>query len=75
ILLLFGLPRIPELRDVYNDASDLIAYHDDSKSTIKRGWFERSKGVSQEDLQIAMDDIQNLFGKYMTTEEEQDNPR
>ncbi|MFX0182331.1 MAG: hypothetical protein ACFE95_04530, partial [Candidatus Hodarchaeota archaeon] len=25
ILLLFGLPRIPELRDVYNDASDLIA--------------------------------------------------
>lgn len=75
ILLLFGLPRIPELRDVYNDASDLIAYHDDSKSTIKRGWFERSKGVTQEDLQIAMDDIQNLFGKYMIKEEEeQDNP-
>lgn len=71
ILLLFGLPRIPELRDVFNDASDLIAYHDDSKSTIKRGWFERSKGVTQEDLQIAMDDIQNLFGKYMITPEEE----
>jgi hypothetical protein len=74
ILLLFGLPRIPELRDVYNDAANLISYHDDSKSTIKRGWFKRSKGVSQENLQIAMDDIQNLFGKYMTAEKEQDNP-
>ncbi len=69
LLLLFGLPRIPELRDVFNDASNLIAYHDDSKSTIKRGWFERSKGVPHEELQIAMDDIQNLFGKYMTDEE------
>jgi hypothetical protein len=69
LLLLFGLPRIPELRDVYNDASDLIAYHDDSKSTIKRGWFERSKGVPHEELRIAMDDIQNLFGKYMTEDE------
>lgn len=69
ILLLFGLPRIPELRDVFNDATDLISYHDDSKSTIKRGWFDRSKGISQEKLQIAMDDIQNLFGKYMTETE------
>ena len=69
LLLLFGLPRIPELRDVFVDASDLISYHDDSKSSIKRGWFERSKGISQEDLQIAMDDIQNLFGKYMTLNE------
>ena len=69
ILLLFGLPRIPELRDVFNDATDLIKYHDDSKSSIKRGWFERSKGIPQEELQIAMDDIQNLFGKYMTEEE------
>ncbi|MFX0086911.1 MAG: hypothetical protein ACFFAU_14715 [Candidatus Hodarchaeota archaeon] len=70
ILLLFGLPHIPELRDVFNDASDLIAYHDDSKSTIKQGWFERSKGVTQENLQIAMEDIQNLFGRYMTSIEE-----
>ncbi|MHA2342387.1 MAG: hypothetical protein ACXADW_10950 [Candidatus Hodarchaeales archaeon] len=69
LLLLFGLPRIPELRDVFNDATNLIAYHNDSKSTIKRGWFERSKGVPHEELQIAMDDIQNLFGKYMTDEE------
>ncbi len=73
ILLLFGLPRIPELRDVFNDANDLISYHDDSKSTIKRGWFERSKGVTQNNLQIAMDDIQNLFGKYMTISEEKRN--
>ena len=65
ILLLFGLPRIPELREVFTDAADLIAYHDDSKSTIKQGWFERSKGVSQSKIQIALDDIQNLFGKYM----------
>jgi hypothetical protein len=70
ILLLFGLPLIPELRDVFNDAANLIEYHDDSKSTIKRGWFERSKGVSRDQLQIAMDDILNLFGKYMTTSEE-----
>ncbi|UCG00669.1 MAG: hypothetical protein JSW11_13745 [Candidatus Heimdallarchaeota archaeon] len=70
ILLLFGLPLIPELRDVFNDATNLIAYHDDSKSTIKRGWFERSKGVNREQLQIAMDDILNLFGKYMTTTED-----
>jgi len=69
LLLLFGLPRVPELRDVFNDATDLISYHDDSKSPIKRGWFERSKGIPQEELQIAMDDIQNLFGKYMTEEE------
>ncbi|MFW9906774.1 MAG: hypothetical protein ACFFFH_20880 [Candidatus Thorarchaeota archaeon] len=72
ILLLFGLPLIPELRDVFNDAANLITYHDDSKSTIKRGWFERSKGVSREQLQIAMDDILNLFGKYMTTSEDQE---
>jgi hypothetical protein len=72
ILLLFGLPLIPELRDVFNDAQNLITYHDDSKSTIKRGWFERSKGVNRERLQIAMDDILNLFGKYMTTTEEQE---
>ncbi len=70
ILLLFGLPLIPELRDVYNDATNLIAYHDDSKSTIKRGWFERSKGVNRDKLQIAMDDIMNLFGKYMSISEE-----
>ena len=70
ILLLFGLPLIPELRDVFNDAQNLIVYHDDSKSTIKRGWFERSKGVSRENLQIAMDDILNLFGKYMTATED-----
>ncbi|MFX0123633.1 MAG: hypothetical protein ACFFAE_08320 [Candidatus Hodarchaeota archaeon] len=70
ILLLFGLPLIPELRDVFNDATNLIAYHDDSKSTIKRGWFERSKGVSRDKLQIAMDDILNLFGKYMSTTED-----
>ncbi|MFX0014929.1 MAG: hypothetical protein ACFFB2_07400 [Promethearchaeota archaeon] len=69
ILLLFGLPLIPELRDVYNDATNLIAYHDDSKSTIKRGWFERSKGVGRDQLQIAMDDIMNLFGKYMVINE------
>ena len=69
ILLLFGLPLIPELRDVYNDATNLIAYHDDSKSTIKRGWFERSKGVNRDQLQIAMDDIMNLFGKYMAITE------
>ncbi|MFX1507202.1 MAG: hypothetical protein ACFFDC_14065 [Promethearchaeota archaeon] len=72
ILLLFGLPLIPELRDVFNDAANLISYHDDSKSTIKRGWFERSKGVNREQLQIAMDDILNLFGKYMTTSEDQE---
>ena len=70
ILLLFGLPLIPELRDVYNDATNLIAYHDDSKSTIKRGWFERSKGVNRDQLQIAMDDIMNLFGKYMAITED-----
>ncbi|MHA1444385.1 MAG: hypothetical protein ACTSR4_06510, partial [Candidatus Hodarchaeales archaeon] len=70
ILLLFGLPRIPELRDVFTDASDLISYHDDSKSKIKQGWFERSKGVSQDKIQLAMDDIQNLFGKYMTDDSE-----
>ncbi|MHA2330079.1 MAG: hypothetical protein ACXACR_16295 [Candidatus Hodarchaeales archaeon] len=72
LLLLFGLPQIPELRDVYNDAADLIAYHDDTKSTIKRGWFDRSKGVNREKLQIAMDDILNLFGKYMTITEDRD---
>ncbi|MHA2246252.1 MAG: hypothetical protein ACXADY_14905 [Candidatus Hodarchaeales archaeon] len=70
ILLLFGLPLIPELRAVFNDATNLISYHDDSKSTIKRGWFERSKGVSRDRLQIAMDDIMNLFGKYMAISEE-----
>jgi hypothetical protein len=75
LLLLFGLPRIPELRDVFNDATDLIAYHDDSKSTIKRGWFERSKGVPQEELGIAMDDIQNLFGKYMTEDENKEESK
>ena len=72
LLLLFGLPRIPEIREVFNDASDLISYHDDSNSSIKRGWFERSKGIKQENLQIAMDDIQNLFGKYMMKDEEKE---
>ncbi|MFX0117472.1 MAG: hypothetical protein ACFFB3_23195 [Candidatus Hodarchaeota archaeon] len=73
VLLLFGLPRIPELKEVFNDATDLVRYHDDEKSSIKRGWFERSKGTSREKLQIAMEDIQNLFGKYMTSLEEEDN--
>ena len=70
ILLLFGLPRIPELKEVFTDAANLIAYHDDSKSTIKQGWFERSKGVSQSKIQLALDDIQNLFGKYMMDDSE-----
>ncbi|MHA2334773.1 MAG: hypothetical protein ACXAEU_22280 [Candidatus Hodarchaeales archaeon] len=70
ILLLFGLPRLPELKDVYNDATDLIAYHADEASTIKRGWFERSKGVGHDTLQIAMNDIQSLFGKYMASSDE-----
>lgn len=60
MLLLFGLPKIPELRTIIEEARGLISLHTGSK--IKERWFLKSKGSSREELELAIKDIEELFG-------------
>ncbi|MHA1450189.1 MAG: hypothetical protein ACTSP4_12285 [Candidatus Hodarchaeales archaeon] len=60
MLLLFGLPKIPELKTIIIEAKGLIKLHTGSK--IKERWFVKSKGVEKEELIKAINDLEELFG-------------
>ncbi|MFW9854101.1 MAG: hypothetical protein ACFFFG_03545 [Candidatus Thorarchaeota archaeon] len=68
LLLLFGLPRIPELYDILQEAKALIDLHSGS-SELKQHWFQRSKGTTKGELVSAVDDLEKLFGYYITPDQ------
>ncbi|MFX0185559.1 MAG: hypothetical protein ACFE95_20940, partial [Candidatus Hodarchaeota archaeon] len=65
LLLLFGLPRIPELHDLLEEAKALIHLHS-GDSELKQHWFKRSKGTTKTELDNAVNDLEKLFGYYIT---------
>ena len=67
LLLLFGYPKVPEIRDILEEAKALIKLHSKG-SDIADHWFKRSKGVTKEILLTAVNDLEQLFGSYMPTE-------
>jgi hypothetical protein len=66
--LLFGLPRIPELYDILEEAKSLINLHSGS-SELKQHWFQRSKGTTKLELENAVSDLEKLFGIYISPEQ------
>lgn len=71
LLLLFGYPKVPEIRNILEEAKALIALHSKG-SAIKEHWFKRSKGVTKDVLVQAVNDLEQLFGIYMPSDA--DNP-
>jgi hypothetical protein len=71
LLVLLGLPKIPEFKDILFEASQLIKLHS-GPSPIKREWFRRSKGTTREALEKALADLKELFGYYMFTEPQEE---
>ncbi len=67
LLVLLGLPKIPEMRDILFEANQLIKLHT-GPSPIKREWFRRSKGTTREALEKALADLKELFGYYIMSE-------
>jgi len=59
LLILLGLPKLEEIRDLVSEAEKLINLHSGSK--IKERWFLKSKGVSKETLVEALNEIKDLF--------------
>jgi hypothetical protein len=72
LLLLFGLPRIPELYDILEEAKSLIQLHS-GDSELKQHWFKRSKGTTKQELENAVSDLEKLFGYYIKPEQDQAN--
>lgn len=64
LLLLFGLPKIPELHDILEEAKALINLHS-GDSELKQHWFKRSKGTTRKELEDAVNDLEKLFGYYI----------
>lgn len=67
LLLLFGLPKIPELHDILEEAKALIELHS-GDSELKQHWFKRSKGTTRKELIEAVNDLEKLFGYYIKPE-------
>ena len=65
LLLLLGLPKIPELVQIINEATQLVNLHSGA-SPLKQSWFMRSKGVQRKELVDAIADFRELFSYYMT---------
>jgi hypothetical protein len=64
LLVLLGLPKIPELVQIINEATQLVNLHSGS-SPLKQGWFMRSKGTTRKELVDAIADFRELFSYYM----------
>ncbi|MHA2385567.1 MAG: hypothetical protein ACXAEE_05075 [Candidatus Thorarchaeota archaeon] len=65
LLVLLGLPKIPELVQIINEATQLVNLHSGS-SPLKQGWFMRAKGTGRKELVDAIADFRELFSYYMT---------
>ncbi len=61
LLLLFGLPKIPEMQALIKEARDLVELHS-GPSSLKQHWFLRTKGVPREDIVKALENVEQLFG-------------
>ncbi|MHA1972043.1 MAG: hypothetical protein ACTSW1_03550 [Candidatus Hodarchaeales archaeon] len=72
LLLLFGLPKVPELHDILEEAKSLIQLHS-GDSELKQHWFKRSKGTTREELINAVNDLEKLFGYYISPETKQNS--
>ncbi|MHA1940865.1 MAG: hypothetical protein ACXACP_09600 [Candidatus Hodarchaeales archaeon] len=68
LLLLFGLPRVPELYDILEEAKSLIQLHS-GDSELKQHWFKRSKGTTKLELETAVNDLEKLFGYYISPDQ------
>ncbi|MHA1813137.1 MAG: hypothetical protein ACTSYX_06850, partial [Candidatus Thorarchaeota archaeon] len=66
LLVLLGLPKIPELVQLINEATQLVNLHS-GPSPLKQSWFMRSKGVTRKELVNAINDFRELFSYYMDT--------
>ena len=64
LLMLFGLPKVPEIKDILEEAKALIRLHS-GRSNLKEHWFQRSKGVGKDVLEQAVTDLEQLFGAYI----------
>lgn len=64
LLLLLGLPKIPELVQLINEATQLVNLHS-GPSALKQSWFMRSKGTTRKELVTAINDFRELFSYYM----------
>ena len=64
LLLLFGLPKIPELHDILEEAKALIQLHS-GDSELKQHWFKLSKGTTRKELNEAVNDLEKLLGYYI----------
>ncbi|MFX1562961.1 MAG: hypothetical protein ACFFDP_06605 [Promethearchaeota archaeon] len=60
LVVLLGLPQIPEVDDLVTAAKELVDLHSGS-SPLRRGWFKKSKGVTEEELRSAINDVAELF--------------
>ncbi len=60
-VVLLGLPKIPEIKDIITSATQLVDLHA-GPSPLRRGWFRKSKGSSEEELRTAIQDVAELFG-------------
>jgi hypothetical protein len=59
-VLLLGLPQIPEIEDLVTSATELVDLHA-GPSPLRRGWFKKSKGVTEDVLRAAIRDVAELF--------------
>ncbi|MFX1603439.1 MAG: hypothetical protein ACFFCK_08135 [Promethearchaeota archaeon] len=64
LLVLLGLPKIPELVQIINEATQLVNLHSGA-SPLKQGWFMRAKGTTRKELVDAIADFRELFSYYM----------
>ncbi|MHA1771035.1 MAG: hypothetical protein ACTSYL_05570 [Candidatus Thorarchaeota archaeon] len=64
LLVLLGLPKIPELVQLINEATQLVNLHS-GPSPLKQSWFMRSKGTTRKELVNAINDFRELFSYYM----------
>jgi len=60
-MALLGLPQIPEIQDLITQATQLVKLHS-GPSPLRRGWFKKAKGVTEEVLRQAITDVAELFG-------------
>ncbi len=67
-MALLGLPKIPELTHLINEATQLVNLHS-GPSLLKQSWFMRSKGVPRKELVDAINDVKELFSYYMAENE------
>jgi len=59
LLILLGLPKLEEIREIMREAYQLISLHSGSK--VKERWFLKSKGVSREVFIDALRELMELF--------------